>query len=377
MASARNLPVIGLLMAVAITIGSCSNKEKSDESIATLQVIDVAYPTVDSVTLHKTYPGFIEASDVVDVVGRVNGTLLSKNYTDGEMVTKGQVLFTIESTQYRDAVTKAEAALKSAHATYDYAVKQHAALKKAFESDAVSRMEVVQAESNMNEAKASIQTAEAALSQARTDLGYCTVRAPISGQITAAVYSPGTYIGGGGAPVKLASIYAASKVNVVFSVDDEQYIKMLNNKVSPRVKEDYTRVPVTFGDSLPHTYTANLDYMSPSVNKGTGTVTFKGAIENPYGELKNGMYAQINLPYGFEEHAILVNDAAISSDQRGKYMYVVNDSDKVVYTPVEVGESINDSLRVVIKGISPKSRYVTKALLKVRDGMKVKPVVSK
>lgn len=89
------------------------------------------------------------------------------------------------------------------------------------------------------------------------------------------------------------------------------------------------------------------------------------------------MFVKINMPYAFDKEAILINDASIMTDQRGKYIYTVNDSDKVVYTPVTVGELINDTLRVVTSGLKPDTRYVTKALLKVRDGMKVKPVMTR
>ncbi len=89
------------------------------------------------------------------------------------------------------------------------------------------------------------------------------------------------------------------------------------------------------------------------------------------------MYATVSLPYGTEPHALLVKDASIGTDQLGKYLYTVNDSDKVVYTPVEIGGLYRDSLRVITKGIAPDTRYVTSALLKVRDGMPVKPVTVK
>ena len=88
-------------------------------------------------------------------------------------------------------------------------------------------------------------------------------------------------------------------------------------------------------------------------------------------------YITVNLPYGTEKNAILVKDAAVSTDQQGKYLYVVNDSNKVVYTPITVGDIYQDSLRIVTGGITPQSRYVTSALLKVRDGMEVKPVMNK
>lgn len=99
----------------------------------------------------------------------------------------------------------------------------------------------------------------------------------------------------------------------------------------------------------------------------------KASIDNRYNELKDGMYATVSLPYAFEPNAILIKDASIGTDQLGKYVYVVNDSNKVVYTPIEVGETVNDTLRIVNKGLSPRSKYVTKALLKVRDGQTVTP----
>ena len=79
----------------------------------------------------------------------------------------------------------------------------------------------------------------------------------------------------------------------------------------------------------------------------------------------------------FDSHAILIKDASIATDQLGKYVYLVNDSDKVVYTPITIGELANDTMRIVSEGISLKDRYVTKALLKVRDGMVVDPVMTK
>lgn len=89
------------------------------------------------------------------------------------------------------------------------------------------------------------------------------------------------------------------------------------------------------------------------------------------------MYCIISLPYEQLDKALLIKDAAISTDQLGKYIFLVNDSDKIVYNPVEVGDLVNDSLRIITKGIKPGQKYVSEALQKVRDGMKVKPNLSK
>ena len=134
-------------------------------------------------------------------------------------------------------------------------------------------------------------------------------------------------------------------------------------------------MPLKFEQPLAHDYYADLNYLSPSVNQSTGTFNMKAEVKNPYGDIKPGMYVTIDLPYGNNPKAILINDASIGTDQLGKYVYVVNDSDKVVYTPIKIGGLYNDSLRVVNEGLTSRSRYVTSALLKVRDGMTVKPVL--
>lgn len=360
--------------ALGLTTACSKHKTTGDEQLLS---VDVALPRVDSVTLHKSYPGFLKAYSTVDVVGRVNGTLNTVNYDGGNNVTAGQVLFTIDSKSYRDALQKAEAALATARSQYDYASKEYQAMKKALESDAVSRMEVVQAESNMKNAQAAISEAAAALNTARSNLSYCTVRAPISGTITTNNYSAGNYISGEGSPVVLATIYDNKTLRAVFQVDDTQYIKITGSKDQTQIKDDFTHIPLIFEEKLPHSYTASLSYTAPAIDESTGTITFEANVQNPYGELRNGMFVKINMPYAFDKEAILINDASIMTDQRGKYIYTVNDSDKVVYTPVTVGELINDTLRVVTSGLKPDTRYVTKALLKVRDGMKVKPVMTR
>lgn len=362
------------MTAVAMIMSSCHKKSSADGD-AELPVA-VAMPEVDTVTLTKSYPGYLQAQAVVQLVARVNGYLRTKDYASGQFVNKGQVLFTIEGTQYRDALAQAEAQLATARSTYEYNKNNYEAMKKALESDAVARISVIQAESEMKNSLAAIHNAEAAVQSARTNLGYCTVRAPFNGHVTASGPDPGAYLAGAGSPVTLATIYDDSKLSAVFNIEDTQFMRMMDNKGS-RQELDYARIPVTFEDTLPHRYYADLSYISPEIDKSTGTLQLKAQLDNAYGELKDGMYANIVLPYAKLPNAILVKDASISTDQAGKYVYVVNDSNKVIYTPIKIGELVRDSMRVVTSGLTPQSRYVTQALLKVRDGMTVKPIQQK
>lgn len=362
-----------LIPFVPALIQSCHKSES--KASAEAPEIDVAVVKTDSVVLHNTYPGTLVATREVDLVARVNGYLLTQNYNPGDFVKEGTVLFTIEDRNYRDAVAQAEASLSTAKATYNYSSSRYEAMKRALESDAVSKMEVEQAKSATEEAAASIKTAEAALQTARTQLSYCTVRAPFDGHVTLAAHDVGSFVGGEGSPVALAKIYHDKTMYVDFSIEDADALA----NIKARVAENpalFDSIKVVFSEPLKHEYTAKLDYMAPRIDTSTGTMKLQGRIDNPYNELRSGMYATVYLPSGTDARALLVNGAAIATDQLGDYIYVVNDSNKVVYTPVKTGETVADTLRIVTSGVKVGDRYVTKALLKVREGMTVRPKIN-
>ena len=369
----KNIYVIISSIALCLFFVSCSHKK---EAAPQAENIDVALPMVDSIVLHKTFPGTIKAFREVNLVARVNGYLTSCNYNYGDKVNKGAVLFTIESANYRDAVNQSESQLNTAKANQRYASTRYAAMKEALKSDAVSKMEVEQAKSTLDEYNAAIKSAEAALQTARTQLSYCTVRAPFNGHVSAANYDVGSYLAGEGAPVDLATIYEDDQMVAYFSIDDSGTLTKVKEMMA-KENSDMDKIPLTFSDAMAHDYTAKLDYMSPQVNTSTGTVELQGLIDNKNGELQSGMFVSIDLPIDVAPHAILIHDSAIGTDQLGKYVYTVNDSNKVVYTPIQVGDLYQDSLRIVNGGLDEKARYVTKAMLKVRDGLTVNPVLTR
>ena len=370
------IPLCVVLLVIFLSIESCSKRDKSQKMGMEVPEVQVASAFAAPVTLHSQYPGFIRAGASADVVATVSGKLLSQNYKDGDYVRQGQVLFTIDPLKYRDAVQQAQASLSSARSQYAYASRQYEAMLQAARSDAVSEMEVLQSKNSAETAAAAVRNAEAQLATARENLSFCTIRAPRPGHCSAANLSVGNYINGEMSPVTLASVYDDSRVKVIFDIEDSRYETMMSQTES---KEGslLKSIPLVFKESLPHHYTADLSYVAPNVSTGTGTITLQGILDNPYNELKDGMYVTVNLPYGFYPEAVIVKDASIGTDQLGKYLYIVNDSDMVVLTHIEAGELYQDSLRIIKKGIKPGQRYVTEALLSVRQGMKVKPVQAK
>lgn len=374
----KQFHLIAALSAVtmsAIFLAGCK-KTDNTPSQSTPPKIDVAEAVVDSVMIHNEYPGYLSANRKLEIVAKVSGTLISQNYTDGDIVKSGQVLFTIDPTLYADQVRQAEATLASAQSASEYARSHYAAVKQALEKDAVSQQEVLQAENSMKQAEASVKNARAALETARTRLSYCTVRAPQDGRMTSSTVSVGSYVDGDGTPFTLATLYDDSSMTAEFTIEDDAHLKMIAAQAkTPGV--DYNHVKLEFDESLPHTYTAVLNYTAPEVDKGTGTILLKAKTQNQWGELRDGMFVKVILPFIFERQAIMVKDASLGTDQLGRYLYTVNDSNKVVYTPVKTGELVNDSMRVITEGLTPGSRYVTKALLKVRNGESITPNIVK
>ncbi|MCH5235641.1 MAG: efflux RND transporter periplasmic adaptor subunit [Muribaculaceae bacterium] len=363
-----------LLAVFCLSLLSC-HKTKKEGYNDMERPVAVAEAYTDSVVLFSTYPGYLTAEYYAQVVGLVNGRLETMNYSSGQFVNKGQVLFTIDPTLYIDALHRAEATLKSNESNLEYSKSHYAAVLKALEDNAVSKMEVLQAESDYNQAVASVNDSKAALHTAQVNYGYCTVTAPISGYITNNKLSIGNYITGADSPVVLAEIYDHTHLYVNFEVEDARYEKMTagQKKIDDVL---YKNVPLKFQETLKNEYACDLTYIAPAVDRSTGTLMLQGKITNIDNELKEGMYVTISLPYGENPKAVLVKNASIATDQIGKYMYVVNDSNTIVKRRIDVGEIYQDSLRVINQGILPGDKYITKALLTVRAGEKVKPILT-
>lgn len=361
---------------VLLAFAGCKKKDKAAGAMPPPE-ISVATPEVRDITLTKDYPGYLVTDMSVNLVGRVNGTLQSVSFAPGSRVKKGQLLFVIEPTVYKDQVTQAEASLRTAKAQLEYNRSSYERMKEAVKSDAVSKIQVQQAEADVAQAQAAVSNAQAELNTARTNLSYCYVRAPFDGTIDKTQYDPGNYISGALQPVTLATVYKDDRMYAYFNVSDNQWLGMLFGQAEAGGSKLPDEITVRLGKSGNQTYRARMDYLSPSVDLSTGTLTVRANMDNPKGLLKNGLYVSVTLPYGEQKNAVLIPDASIGTDQLGKFVYLVNDSNIVRYRHIVAGQLIDGTLRQVVSGVTPQDRYVTKALIKVRDGMEIKPVADK
>ncbi len=359
-----------LLTAMAGTLfAACSHKQESSSTPPLPVAVETA--EVRDVTLTREYPGYLSAEATVAIVARVNGTLIKKNYTPGRRVKRGDILFEIEPTTYQNEVTQAQAALSKAEAGLDYALSNYERMLKAEKSNAVSRIEVIQAQTNVATGRAAVSTARAALSTAATNLDYCLIRAPHDGLMTLADYSVGSYIAGAASPVQLGTLYKDDTMYAYFDVTDNQWLRQ-QQRIDAVGKEE--TITFSLGEDKYFTREARMDYLSPNVDLSTGTLRVRAELPNNDHFLKPGSYISVILPYEKATNAILARDASIGTDQLGNYLYVVNDSNIVEYRHIETGNIVDDTMRLVRSGLRPHERYVSKALMKVRGGQRITPV---
>ena len=351
---------------------SCDNKGKKTAT-AEIPKISVAKPYVMPIVLHKDYPGYLQASNIINVVGRVSGYVTKQNFSSGQYVNAGDLLYIIDPLVYENEVNQAKANLHSAEASLDYYENNYNRMLEASKSDAISQIDLIQAETNVRTAQANVESAKAALKTAEKTLSYCYIKAPISGNVSTSGASEGEYVDGSISPVLLTTIYNNDPMFAYFNIEDNQYLTM---KVASKNWDSSLpkKVYINMQEDMFPQIEATPNYISPYVNLKTGTLMLRAVFDNKDTDLKSGMYCTVSLPYGEEDAAILIPDASSGTDQSGRYIYVVDNDNIVSYRHIEVGEIINDSLIHVTSGLSPDERFVTKALLKVRAGMKVEPI---
>lgn len=366
-----NMKRIIIAVALLSTITACHKKSQPGTGSTALP-IEVTTPVVREITLTREYPGYLKADATIPIVGRVNGSIIKRYFTEGSHVKKGDLLFVIEPTLYENAVAQAQASLQTAIAEQEYAKSNYERMQAAINSNAVSEIELLQAKSRVESCNAAVSNAKAALKTAQTKLGYCRIEAPADGSIGLAKQPTGAYIAGEMSPVELCHLYKDDLMYAFFDIPDIQWFR---KALATNGGIDQSNITFTLGEGNIIKRNATIDYLSPNVNTGTGTLQIRAELPNNDGLLKSGSYISIIMPYDNVKDALLIKDASIGTDQTGKFIYIVNNQNEVEYRRIETGSIIDDTLRLVTGGLEPDEKYVTKALLKVRNGMPVTPIM--
>src|SRR6266480_2146283 len=340
--------------------------------------VEVALPVQRSITRYLDATGNTAPIKNVDLVARVQGVLQSIGYQDGTFVKEGATLFMIEPDTYKLKLEQAQAAEAGAQAS----LKQADADFKR-QSDLVARQAVSQATldtstSSRDNAQANLQQAQANTKIAAVNYGYTNVVAPFDGIVSAHLVSIGELVGVS-SPTQLATIVALDPIYVNFNVNEQDVLRIREEaRRRGMTPDDIRQLPFEVGlqteTGYPHK--GKLDYVSPSLNLSTGTIAVRGVIPNADRALLPGFFVRIRVPFDEQKDALLVPDAALGSDQAGRYVLVVNSENIVEQRKVQTGP-LEGALRVIESGLKADDRVVVAGLLRAIPGQKVDPQLQK
>jgi RND family efflux transporter MFP subunit len=364
------------MAACALAVASLAGCDEKNTYVAPPPPkVTVAQPVKRTVTHYLEATGNAAAVNTADLVARVAGFVQAIKYNDGDFVKKGTVLFVIEQPPYALKVEEAKAAQESAQATLTQKQAEYERQADLIKSGTTTQAKLDDATASRDSAKASLDQAIANTKSAEIDYGYTSVAAPFDGYVTARKVSIGAYVGSGTSPTVLASIVQADPIYVNFDVSEQDVLRIRAEiRKLGLTPAELKKVPVEVGlqteEGYPHE--GHLDYASPTVDASTGTLEARAELKNVKRELLPGMFVRVRVPTSKKENALLVPDAALGTDQSGRYLLLVGKDNVVEQRNVEIGQR-EGKLRVIEKGIKPDDRVIVSGLLRAVPGQKVSP----
>ncbi|XZE46071.1 efflux RND transporter periplasmic adaptor subunit [Pirellulaceae bacterium SH467] len=343
--------------------------------------VTVQKPVSKNVQESYEYVGRMESPDFVEIRARVTGYLTKIYFDDGQEVEKDQLLFEIDRRPYEYALRSAEARLEQANAQLKLADLNLNRNSTLILTNAVSQQDLDEAIQQQANAVAEIRSAEASIDQAKLDLDFCMIKAPISGRIGQANIAVGNLISLNqlNAP-PLTTIASMDPIHVSFDADElavlrfREYRRRQGLDVDfKNVKELNQKVLVALSNETEFRHEGLLDFIDNQVRTSTGTLLVRASIPNGDRYFAPGFFVKVRIPFGDEQPSILVPERAILSDQSLQYVLVVGDDNIVSRHDVELGVA-EDRMRVVQKGIDANDRIIVNGLQRARPGMKVNPV---
>jgi RND family efflux transporter MFP subunit len=337
--------------------------------------VTVAKPVARSVADYLDFTGNTAASNSATVVARVEGYLEKIHFTDGTAVKKGDLLFTIQQSQYEAQLAQANAQVAAQKAALRHAETELARYSDLLKQNAATATSVDRWRYERDSATAGLAGAQAQVDLANLNLGYTLVRAPFDGRIGRHLVDPGNLVGGMGQQTSLAELNQIDPIFVYFTIDERDLLRVMERRrEQAALPLPETAIPASLGllteEGTPHE--GHLDFAATSVASTTGTLQVRGVFPNAEGSILPGLFVRVHVPALKERSALLVPGDAISFDQQGEYVLVVGDKNVVARRGVKVGQQVGDML-VVDDGLKPDDRVVVEGTLQAIPGRAVTP----
>jgi RND family efflux transporter MFP subunit len=314
---------------------------------------------------------------MANVEARVSGLIEEAPFREGSVVQKGALLFVIDPRPFQADVDAKKASVQQAQSQADEADVHLRRLAKVRGTQAVSEDDYDAAKAAYDQALAALSAAKAALESSDLNLQWTRVTAPIAGRISHEYVEPGNLVTGGngaGTPTLLTTINSVNPLYCYIPVPDAVALRVQGMVVQRG--GDIARADISCFIELPDESTFShrgvIDFIDNHVDTSTGTVQVRGVVPNPNNLMLPGLNVRVRIPGGPPYQAILIQDAAINTDQNEQYVLIVDKDDIARRQPIQLGAQFGD-LRAIAHGLTPGQRVIVNGIQKVRAGQKVNP----
>lgn len=359
---------IPLALAAVLVLSACGKTQEAAQNMPAPKV-SVAEVIEQPVNEWDEFTGRLEAPESVELRPRVSGYIDKVTFREGALVKKGDLLFQIDPRPFQAEVHRLEAQLAQARANQTRTANEAARGDRLRATNAISAELADARSAAATEARAQVAATQAELDNARLNLSFTQITAPIDGRVSRAEVTAGNLVNSGQS--LLTTLVSTDKVYAYFDADERVYLKYvaMARAGGPDARGS---TPVYLGltgeDGFPHL--GRLDFLDNQVNPKTGTIRGRAVFDNKDGLYTPGLYARIKLVGSSTYPAALIKDEAVGTDLGKKFVLVVGADRKVAYRAIELGPKL-EGLRIVRSGLAKGDRIVVNGLQRVRPGAEV------
>jgi membrane fusion protein, multidrug efflux system len=363
--SPRFLPILVACFLLLAGV-ACSKKEAPPQPPPEVLVAEVVQKDVP---IYIELVGSTLGSEDVEIRSRVEGYLVSINFTEGTLVRKGQPLYKIDPQPFLVAIDQAKANLATAQAGLEKTNNDVARYKPLFEKQAVSKQELDNALSAQEAALAQVDARKAAVAQAQLDLGYTNITSPVDGVIGTTQKKVGSLVGRG--ETVLNTVSQLNPILFRCAIAEAEYLRLARRGADrDKSLEKKFGVELILADGTVFPHKGRLDAIERAVDPTTGTLTGQFRFPNPEDILRPGQYGKARLVTDVKEGAVLVPQLAVQEIQGLYSVMVVKPDATVEQRMVKAGERVGN-LWIIDSGLKPGEKVIVEGLQKVKPGVKV------
>jgi RND family efflux transporter MFP subunit len=373
----KNL-VVAAIFAAAPALAACEQGQSQSQTAAPPPPeVTVARPVTKMLADEDEYVGRFVAVDSVEVRARVSGYLDAIHFQDGQMVKRGDLLFTIDRRPFQIALAQTQASLEQAKATLAFAESDLARARGVPIGSVITQQTFDQRIQAKRVAEAAVATQEAVVRQAKLDLEFTELRAPVSGRIGDRRVSVGNLITGGtaGNTSLLATIESIDPIRFEFTLDEASYLRYARSVRENGNAPDRgltMMVKLKLIDEQSYTHEGRLDFVDNAIDRSSSTIRARAVFANPSATFTPGMFARVEMAAAPPKNVMLVPDTAIGTEQTGKFVLVVDAENVARPKQVTLGPLV-DGLRVITDGLTRDDDVIINGLMRARPGVKVTP----